>query len=38
MITNEKIEQNKQEFISLLRTIKREGARIEELISKGLFQ
>ena len=34
MITNEKIEQNKQEFISLLRTIKREGARIEELISK----
>ena len=34
MITNEKIEQNKQEFISLLRAIKREGARIEELISK----
>ena len=34
MITNEKIEQNKQEFISLLRTNKREGARIEELISK----
>ena len=34
MITDEMIEKNKNEFILLIRTIKREGARIEELISK----
>lgn len=34
MLSKEQIESNKIEFIALLRTIKREGARIEELIEK----
>ena len=34
MLTKEQIENNKIEFLALLRTINREGARIEELIEK----
>ena len=34
MLTNEQVEQNKQRFISLLSSVKREGAQITELIDK----
>ena len=33
-LTHEQIENNKQEFINILSTIKREGAKIEELVAK----
>ena len=34
MLTNEMIEKNKQEFISLINSVDREGVRKEELINK----